>query len=60
MRVDSVRTKLERLPKLHTSIIAGKAVTRWGELYEIGTWAKVENLIDIEEAILRLEKCGNV
>ena len=50
----AIRSQLEKMPKLHTSVVAGKAVTRWSELYEIGTWARVENLTTLEETAQKL------
>lgn len=49
-----VRERLEALPKMHTSVIAGQAVTRWSELYEIGTYANPKNLLSFEDALTRL------
>ena len=49
-----LKTRLESLPKMHTSVVAGKIVTRWSELYEIDTWGKVENLGTIDETLARL------
>jgi hypothetical protein len=50
----TIRQQLEALPKLHTSVIAGKPVTRWSELYEVGTYAKVENLASLDETEAKL------
>lgn len=52
--VEMIKDRLAALPKMHTSVIAGKPVTRWSELYEIGTYAKVENLHTFEETLARL------
>ena len=52
---EMIKMRLESMPKLHTTTIAGKAVTRWSELYEISTWCKVENLGTIEQTIAKLE-----
>lgn len=49
-----IQVRLEAMPKMHTSIVAGKSITRWSELYEIGTWGKIENLGTLEETIAKL------
>ncbi len=49
-----IQARLEALPKMHTSVIAGKPVTRWSELYEIGTYAITDNLYDFNETLKRL------
>lgn len=53
-----IKARLEALPKMHTTTITGKVVTRWNELYEVSTWAKVENLGTLEETLVKLTKKG--
>lgn len=50
----AIKERLAALPKMQTSVIAGKPVTRWSELYEIGTWGRIENLYPFTETLKRL------
>lgn len=52
MTIDLIRNSLVDMMLRHSRVINWQTVTKWSdEKFEVGTWGKEENLVNLDEAL---------